>query len=69
MNNLIEITKRKVILGKTISFLKKMILFASSNNQVITMPSDNYIKLLQYNSNKTALLLIPIIVAKARHPV
>ena len=46
-----------------------MILFASSNNQVITMPSDNYIKLLQYNSNKTALLLIPIIVAKARHPV
>ena len=46
-----------------------MILFASSNNQVITMPSDNYIKLLQCNSNKTALLLISIIAAKARYPV
>ena len=46
------------------SFIRKIILFASSSAIEVLSPSDEYLELLQCNSNKTGLLLLTSIAAR-----
>ena len=51
---------------KLLAFSCKIILFASSNANMETTPSSNYIKFLNYKNSKAALLLLSSIAAKDR---
>ena len=48
------------------AFLRKIILFASSNSKAETSPSENYIEFLNCKNSKATLLLLSSIAAKDR---
>ena len=51
---------------KLLAFLRKIILFASSNSKAETSPSENYIEFLNCKNSKAVLLLLSSIAAKDR---